>query len=121
MDRWLDGALKQSGLPPLAELRPIIDEERATAIGQAVDSRYRQRLEDLLNAGLEYAKAEQGVKQFQYTFPGGPLPPLLLQGGKLLRPKNLLAGPTFANPDDWFEEAFRLQNRLTQFVDACII
>lgn len=120
MDWWLGEALKRSGLPPLTELRAAVEVERAKAIDQAGASPYRLRLEDVLAAGLEYAKGEQGEKRFHYTFRGGPLPPLLLQGGKFVRPQNLLSGPTFADPGDWFDEAFRLQNRLRQFVDACI-
>jgi hypothetical protein len=121
MDRWLDEALKRSGLPPLTDLRDRIDEERQKVAGEAIDGPYRERLQDLLNAGTEYAKAERGEKNFRYTFLEGPMPPLLLQDNKFLRPRPLLSGQTFANPGDWVEEAFRLENRLRQFVDACIV
>jgi hypothetical protein len=121
MDAWLGEAVKRAGLPPLADIRAAICEERETVVSQALDGPFRQRLDDVLNAGREYMKLEQAGGSDRYTFTGGPMPPLLLGDGKFLRPKNGLAGPTFSEPGDWLDRAHSVYARLREFVDACIV
>lgn len=124
---WLEKSLHKSGLPGLRELEMLALKEIETIEDNCIGGSLSYRLKELLSVGRRNFE-KRGIFGERFN-PVSLLknecelefPPVLLGDLSYVQVGQLPLEQTFSNHEDWWETSVRIENKLKEFLNACIL